>query len=420
MKLVASQAWDMSKAFTFYYTESDQVLSLSSSSLKLRDPDGNRQEYGGSFSYNRYGLNWKASRLTSFKQYAGEDLWWAASELYILGADYYSYSSVYNGSGFVSYALKGNDQITGSKAADVLLGGEGNDTLNGGAGADRLVGQSGDDVYVVDNIGDVIIEEAGGGADSVQSSVTYTLGANVEKLSLTGSSAISGTGNTLDNTLVGNSAANTLCGNEGADTLTGLGGNDVYMVDNIGDVVIEAAGGGTDWVQSSVSYVLGVNVEKLSLPGSSAISGTGNALGNILVGNSAPNILCGKGGADTLTGMDGDDVFKFEFADSRLTDMDRITDLVIGADKIDGPKAVSAADLKELGSVTALNQKEIMKVLSSSALAANQAATFTFGIDSGLRTFLALNDGTAGFSSSTDSVIEITGYSGSLANLSVI
>ncbi len=137
--------------------------------------------------------------------------------------------------------------------------------LNGGAGADKLTGGSGNDIYVVDNIGDVATELASEGADTVQSSVTYTLAANVENITLTSSTAINGTGNSLDNVLVGNGAINTLAGGAGNDTLNGgagadklVGGagNDLYVVDNAGDVISELAGEGTDTVQSSVGYSL--------------------------------------------------------------------------------------------------------------------------------------------------------------------
>jgi serralysin len=100
--------------------------------------------------------------------------------------------------------------------------------------------------------------------------------------------------------------------------------------------------------------------------------------------------------------------------------MDRITDLVIGTDTIDGPRAVTAANLRELGAVTALTQAGIAAVLTNAAFVANGAATFSFGTGGSARTFLALNNGTAGFSSTTDGLIEITGYSGALTNLAVI
>ncbi|TND01466.1 MAG: putative rhizobiocin/RTX toxin and hemolysin-type calcium-binding protein [Gammaproteobacteria bacterium] len=181
-----------------------------------------------------------------------------------------------------------NNVLTGNSAINTLTGGDGNDTLNGGTGADTMVGGLGDDIYVRDNTSDVITEAAGAGTDTVQSSLTYTLVSNVENLTLTGTTAINGTGNTLNNVLTGNSAANTLSGGTGADTMIGGAANDTYVVDNTGDVVTENTGEGTDLVQSSVTYTLSnVNVENLTLTGSTAINGTGNAANNVLTGNSA-------------------------------------------------------------------------------------------------------------------------------------
>src|SRR4029077_15383287 len=124
------------------------------------------------------------------------------------------------------------------------------------------------------NTGDSVTENANEGIDTVQSTITYTLGANLENLTLTGTTAINGTGNTLDNILTGNSAANTLTGGAGndilnggagADTLRGGTGNDTYVVDAAGDSVTENANEGTDMVQSSVTYTLGTNLENLTL-----------------------------------------------------------------------------------------------------------------------------------------------------------
>ena len=109
------------------------------------------------------------------------------------------------------------------------MGGGGNDTLNGGAGNDTMLGGAGNDTYVVDAAGDVVTELAGEGTDIVQSGINYTLGANVENLTLTGSASVNGAGNALNNTLTGNIGDNLLEGAAGNDTLNGGAGNDTML-----------------------------------------------------------------------------------------------------------------------------------------------------------------------------------------------
>ena len=216
-----------------------------------------------------------------------------------------------NGTGNAS-----DNVLTGNTAANTLSGGAGNDILNGGTGADSLIGGLGDDTYTVDNVGDVVVENADEGTDSVNASISYTLAANVENLTLTGTAVINGTGNASDNALTGNSGANTLSGGAGndilnggagADSLVGGLGDDTYTVDNVGDTVVENAGGGTDTVQSSIGYTLATNLENLTLSGTAIINGTGNAVDNVLVGNSAANVLTGLDGNDWLDGSAGND-----------------------------------------------------------------------------------------------------------------
>jgi serralysin len=199
-------------------------------------------------------------------------------------------------------------------------------------------------------------------ADTFITSSTTTLASEYSHLILTGNFNRNGSGNTLDNTITGNGANNTLSGLAGNDTLLGEGGNDT---------------------------------------------------------------LIGGSGADLLTGGAGTDTFRFALADSLLgtpatPGYDRINDLVIGTDRIDGPNAVSTNNLRELGPVTELSETGIAAVLTTTDFRANRAATFTFVDGTTTRTFLALNNGTAGYQSATDSIIDITGLTGSLQNLAVV
>ncbi|MGB7413883.1 MAG: calcium-binding protein, partial [Thermosynechococcaceae cyanobacterium] len=249
----------------------------------------------------------------------------------------------------------GNDILRDSSGDDILDGGDGNDNLYAGAGNDILRGGAGNDIYYLsyvatDLTNDTIVEAANAGIDTAYSIFTVnSLAANVENLTLFGSSAINGTGNNLNNVIYGNSANNVLngaAGNDyligglgndilrdgvgndtldggdgndnlyagvGNDILRGGAGNDIYYLsyvatDLTNDTIVEAANAGIDTAYSIFTVnSLAANVENLTLFGSSAINGTGNNLNNIIYGNSANNVLNGAAGNDYLIGGLGND-----------------------------------------------------------------------------------------------------------------
>src|SRR5262249_25869133 len=132
------------------------------------------------------------------------------------------------------YGFGGNDRLYANGGDDQLYGGDGNDLLDGGTGADVMYGGTGDDLYRIDNLADVVSETTvpgvdDGGVDTVESTITYSLGAFLEKLTLKGTAAINGTGNDLANRLAGNDAANVLSGRGGDDLMLGNGGDDILI-----------------------------------------------------------------------------------------------------------------------------------------------------------------------------------------------
>ena len=211
-----------------------------------------------------------------------------------------------------------DDNVHGGAYADLLRGAAGNDWLDGGGGADELIGNQGDDVYIVDNSGDIVTELAGEGTDTILTALnTYALPGNVERLEFTRTDAATLTGNADANTILGGAGNDTINGATGADAMAGNLGNDLYMVDDSGDVVTELANQGTDTVLVSTatglySYSLSSTAEielfKAADPSSTVyLDLTGNDFSQRMEGNNGPNHLFGGRGDDVLYGFDGED-----------------------------------------------------------------------------------------------------------------
>jgi Ca2+-binding RTX toxin-like protein len=228
-----------------------------------------------------------------------------------------------------------NDSLYGGVGSNRIEGGDGRDELDGGAGADTLVGGEGNDRYLVDDAGDVVQELGASAADEVVAALDWSLGANLERLTLDPGipSALVGTGNALDNVVTGNDGANslsglggadtldggigadTLDGGAGADSLVGGAGNDLFIVGEADDAVSDSTG--ADTVQATISYSLGLGIEALALAGSAAY-GTGNGGANTLLGNASDNNLDGGAGNDSLMGSEGSDALYGTVGDDTL------------------------------------------------------------------------------------------------------
>lgn len=181
----------------------------------------------------------------------------------------------------------GNDTLDGGDGNDTINGQGGDDTLNGGAGTDKMAGGGGNDTYEVDNSSDQVIESADSGIDEVLASVTYTLSNNVEKLTLTGSTAINGTGNKSDNEITGNNLNNVLDGDSGNDVIKGSSSTSSRSSDQL------FGGDGNDLLTT--------------YNGNDTLNG-GNG-DDILNGGSGRDQLTAGNGNDQLTGGAGSDTF---------------------------------------------------------------------------------------------------------------
>jgi Ca2+-binding RTX toxin-like protein len=207
------------------------------------------------------------------------------------------------------FGLGGNDTLNGLAGNDLLDGGTGTDLLDGGLGADTMIGGLGNDTYVLDDLGDVVVEALNEGTDTVQTTLSsYALTDNVERLTFIGSGDFTGQGNDLANILTGGAGNDSLNGGAGVDRLVGGAGDDAYFVDVAGDVIIETTTGGIDTVFStSSSYTLRANVENFVQIGANATVASGNGLANQMQGGVGNDSLNGQGGNDLLDGGAGND-----------------------------------------------------------------------------------------------------------------
>jgi Ca2+-binding RTX toxin-like protein len=310
------------------------------------------------------------------------------------------------------YGYAGNDTIKGRYGDDTIFGGDGDDHIEGGADNDALFGGAGDDTLIGDYGNDTL--KGGGGADDLMGGgnidtayygqspeAVFVLlardifaGGDAEGDHLTGIENVTGSahddhlwgedfidnvlrgmdgndslkgfggndglwggeGNdTLDgmdgvDTLRGENGNDTLSGGANADVMIGGLGNDTYFVDNLGDMVIEAAGQGVDVVRATASYLLteGADVETLetiSYLATTAIDLTGNSSGNVVRGNNGNNTINGGGGNDQLTGHAGEDSFLFDTPLDAMQNVDEITDFNVADDTIRLDDDIFSSDL---------------------------------------------------------------------------
>jgi Ca2+-binding RTX toxin-like protein len=245
--------------------------------------------------------------------------------------------------------------LVGGSALYTPIGGAGDDLLDGGAGNDTLAGGIGNDLYIVDAIGDVVIELANEGIDTVSANISWTLGNQLENLTLTGTANINGTGNNLDNTIRGNDSDNIITGGDGNDTISGGGGRDRLDGGNGIDTVDYSylnKGGiynlqqGSAWVTESSFLFLPISHTEQILNFENIVTGNGD---DILTGSRGDNQMTAGGGNDTLMGGDGNDILvggmgrdnltggagadKFQF-NSTNEGIDTIWDFTHGIDKI--------------------------------------------------------------------------------------
>ena len=272
----------------------------------------------------------------------------------------------------------GNNIINGTSGKDKLIGTAGKDTINAGNGNDQLYGRDDDDILKGENNNDRLYGEAG------------------------------------NDSLYGGSGKDQLYGGSGADLLDGGSGTDTadYRKSSSG-VMVNLANSTASGGDASGDTL--INIENITGSNKNDVL-IGDGGKNKIDGRSGDDTIIGGAGKDTLRGRAGADTFVYSnLSDSLLSKRDRISDLDIGTDRIQGPNAVSAANIDQLGSIDKLKTASIQALLTTSVFEADTGATFKVSN----KTYLAINDGSAGYQPGSDAIIDITGYGGNLSNLSI-
>jgi len=316
----------------------------------------------------------------------------------------------FNLSGFI-----GKVSFLGTAGNDWIQAGAGNDYLDPGAGNDAMIGGLGNDIYRVDSTGDVVTETSTlDTEDEVQSYINYTLGANVENLTLIGTGNINGTGNSLKNSITGNAANNTLNGLDGDDVFYSREGDDLINAGNGNDQAFGEAGNDTINGEAGNDILYGKD-------GNDRLDG--GAGNDLLYGDAGNDTISGGVGSDIITGGLGADRFVYSnFNDSLLAAPDHIIDFNPGeGDRIvtnSQPTALFNAGIFSTATYSTLNAAAITayqdanpNLAGTQPLAVNQAVFF--GWNGG--TYLSVNDSLAAFNSSSDLLINVTGITGTLA-----
>jgi Ca2+-binding RTX toxin-like protein len=280
--------------------------------------------------------------------------------------------------------------LLGTEAGEVLVGDSGNNTYIAAGGDDTLIGTAGNDTI-----------SGGSGNDTLAYSttpgpITFNRGGSVTK-----------PGGSIDT--IPDFSIETVIGAQGQrNRIDGTGGVTASLAVDLSQERLTINGLP---VVGSASITVKQFTDVIGSENGDTITGSGEA--NDLNGAGGNDILTGLGGADRLTGGSGADLFRYAPGDSSGDRFDQITDLVIGEDRISFGGISSP--VKGLGSVASLSREDLTKLLSTTTFVGGSAASFSVGA----RSFLAINDGSAGFQGSVDTLIEITGYSGDLSSLTI-